>query len=121
VKTPRRTYFFSFQAPNGYGGTYIQPDIDPAVSARMSDEEQGAAAERLSAREPVLVEFDAFDSKLKALEGPPQAGGKAPALLFARGLGPALWYNAAGLSGGDEKAEAEALPIGFFRAAGCAK
>jgi hypothetical protein len=121
VKTPKRTYWFSFQAPNGYGGTYISPDIDPAASARMSDDEEADAADKREGAEPVMIEFDAFDGNLKASKTPPQAADKAPALLFARGLGPALWYNPAGLAGSDATAAQESMPIGFFRASGCSK
>ena len=121
VRTPKRTYWFSFQAPNGYGGTYISPDIDPAVSATMSDDAEAEASDTGQEAEPVMIEFDAFDGNLKALKTAPQAGDKAPALLFARGLGPALWYNPAGLSGGDATAAQESMPIGLFRATGCSK
>ena len=32
LKTPQRAYFFSFGSPNGYGGTWISPDVDPRLS-----------------------------------------------------------------------------------------
>ena len=120
LKTPERTYWFSFGSPNGYGGTYLAPELDPRASARLSDEEERAAAEMMQPGiEPLSVEFDAFAADLKAFEAPPQSSDAAPALLFARGLGPALWYNSVGLSGGDDLAAAESMPIGLFRAAGC--
>jgi hypothetical protein len=120
LKTPTRTYWFSFGSPNGYGGTYIAPDIDPRLSVRLSDEEERDAAERMHKGEDrPSIEFDAFDARLKAFESPPQSTDKAPARLFARRLGPALWYEPVSLSGGDESAAQEAMPIGLFEPAGC--
>ena len=119
LKTPKRTYFFSFGSPNGYGGTYLAPELDPRASARLSDDEERDAAEKMLSGEPLAIGFDAFGADFVAFKSPPQSSDPAPALLFARGLGPALWYNSVGLAGGDEKAEAESMPIGLFRAAGC--
>jgi hypothetical protein len=43
----------------------------------------------------------------------------APAFLFARGLGPSLWYDRTALAGNDPAAEQESMPIGLFEPAGC--
>ena len=119
LKTPARTYFFSFQSPNGYGGTYLVPDIDPRAAARLDDEGERDEAERVRAAAGEPVAFDAFAKDLSALKSPPQSDGPAPALLFSRGLGPALWYEPAALAGGDSAAPQESMPVGLFRAAGC--
>jgi hypothetical protein len=108
LKTPKRTWFFAFSSPNGYGGTYISPDIDPRLAVRMTDDE-----------EPPFIPFDAFGPDLKAYEGPPGSTMPAPARLFARGLGPSLWYESVTLAGNDPKAEQESMPIGMFEPAGC--
>ena len=118
LKTPKRTYWFSLGAPNGYGGTYLAPALDPEAVAKMSDDDMYAALDRLRESEPVQIDFDAFGPDLAAHEGVPQAEDAAPALLFARGLGPALWYEPNRLAGGAE-AEQESMPIGLFEAAGC--
>jgi hypothetical protein len=120
LKTPLRTYWFSFGSPNGYGGTFLEPELDPRLTARMSDDEERDAAGRVGAGEPLAIQFDAFRPDLAAFPAPPQSSDPAPALLFARGLGPALWYNWTGLAGGDRGAEQESMPIGLFEAAGCA-
>ena len=124
LKTPRRTFWFSFNAPNGYGGTSISPDIDPALAREPTDAELDArdAAESVpDAPEPEYLgfDFDAFDGSLDVYDNPPQSDDLAPALLFARGLGPALWYNPAGVAGTDAKVAAESIPIGFWRPAEC--
>lgn len=120
LKTPQRTYFFSFASPNGYGGTYLVPDIDPRAAAGMSDEEERRATGRAStAIEPLSIHFDAFEADLDAYEWPPQSGQPAPSFLFARGLGPALNYEWTALAGGDPGAVRESMPIGMFERAGC--
>ncbi|HEX8468342.1 MAG TPA: hypothetical protein VF620_11110 [Allosphingosinicella sp.] len=119
LRTPKRTYWFGFAAPNGYGGTYLTPEIDPQLSARLSDDEERDRAEKMDPAEPLNVEFDAFASNLSVFEAPPRSSDKPPSLLFARGLGPALWYGPSNLAGNDQTAEREGMPIGFFVPAGC--
>lgn len=118
LKTPKHTYFFSFSSPNGYGGTYISPDIDPRLAVRMSDDQERDATKRATAGEPPFIPFDAFGPDLKA-HGTPTSTTPAPAFLFARGLGPALWYEWTPLAGNDPTAEQESMPIGLFEPAGC--
>ena len=116
LKTPKRTYWFSFHAPNGYGGTVIMPGADPESAARTLRDD---APEPAPAGEPpVLIPFDAFRPDLSDYTAPPQVGDPAPARLFARELGAALWYDPARLSG-DGAAAAEAMPIGMFAPAEC--
>jgi hypothetical protein len=119
LKTPKRTYWFGFESPNGYGGTYLTPELDPRRSVRLSDDEERDAAERMKPADPLGIPFDAFAADLGAFTAPPRSGDKPPSLLFARGLGGALWYGPANLAGGDAKAERESMPVGLFRAAGC--
>ena len=117
LKTPRRTYWFSFGSPNGYGGTYIAPDTDPRRSSAAAEPTQ--LPDPPAGEEPLVIHFDAFGRDLKAFASPPQSSDRPPALLFSRGLGPALWYNWVALAGGDEKAQQESMPTGLFEAAGC--
>lgn len=120
VRTPARTYWFAFGAPNGYGGSFISPALDPQRSAGMSDDELYEALDRLkSVEEPVSLGFHAFDSGLEALPYPPQPDGSPPALIFVPELGRALSYQPVELAGGDSTALDEAMPTGFFEPAGC--
>jgi hypothetical protein len=119
LKTPKRTYWFGFVSPNGYGGTYLLPELDPRVSVRLSDDGERDAAKRMEPPDPLNIAFDAFRPDLSAFRSPPRSSDRPPALLFARGLGPSLWYGPSTLAGGDEKAEQESMPIGLFKAAGC--
>ena len=120
VRTPARTYWFSFGTPNGYGGTFINPGLDPRRAAQMSDDEEHEALERIrGVEEPVSLGFHAFDSGLEALPYPPGTGSPPPSLIFVPELGRTLWYSPVELAGGDETARDEAMPTGFFEPAGC--
>lgn len=120
VRTPLRTYWFSFGSPNGYGGTFINPGLDPRRAAAMDDDEEHEALQRLKAvEEPVSLGFHAFDARLDAMPHPPQAESSPPALIFVPDLGRTLWYSPVALAGGDAKARDEAMPTGFFEPAGC--
>ncbi len=120
VRTPLRAYWFSVGSPNGYGGTFINPGLDPRRSAEMDDEEEHEALRRLRAvKEPVSLGFHAFDSGLEALPYPPQTESSPPALIFVPDLGRALTYQPVELAGGDPTARDEAMPTGFFEPAGC--
>lgn len=118
LRTPKRTYHFSFGTPNGYGGTYIAPDVDPRRSAAAAEPIDPPPAAQ--GEEPLLIPFDAFAADLSAFQMPPQARDRAPALIFARGLGPALSYEWVSLAAGDESAVQEDMKIGLFEASGCA-
>ena len=120
VRTPARTYWFAFGSPNGYGGTFISPALDPRRSARLNDDDLYEALDRLNrVEEPASLGFHAFDSSRRAFPHPPQREGQAPALLFVPDLGRALWYSPVSLAGGDETARDEAMPTGLFEPAGC--
>ena len=121
VRTPLRTYWFAFGSPNGYGGTFVSPALDPRRSAKLSDDDLYAALDRLKAvKAPVSLGFHAFDSGLGALPSPPAGGSAPPALIFVPDLGRTLWYRPVELAGGDETARDEAMPTGLFEPAGCA-
>lgn len=119
LKTPKRTYWFAFGSPNGYGGTYLTPELDPRISVRLSDDEERDAAERMQPAEALAIKFDAFRADLSAFGSPPQSRDRPPSLIFARDLGPALWYGPSSLAGNDSTAESEGMPIGLFVPAGC--
>lgn len=120
VKTPLRTYWFAFGSPNGYGGTFVSPALDPSRSVRMSDDALYEALDRLKAvEEPVSLGFHAFDGHLEALQAPPRAESSPPALIFVPDLGRTLWYRPVELAGGDPAARDEAMPTGLFEPSGC--
>lgn len=119
LRTPHHTYWFSMRSPNGYGGVYLDPDIDPRRSVRLGDDAERDVAARIEALEIPPIAFDLFRVDFSAYETPPQASDPPPALLFGRALGPNLWYDWTRLAGGDARAVQEAMPIGLFEPAGC--
>ncbi|MEA3009448.1 MAG: hypothetical protein QOJ91_1140 [Sphingomonadales bacterium] len=111
-----RRWWFSMNSPNGYGGVFLAPDVDPTRITR-ADREKGAAD---PPENPISVDFDTFDAAYDHIDGPPQIGDAPPAHLFARGLGPLFWYNPVGAANGDKSAKAASVPIAMFDIAGCA-
>ena len=118
LKTPKRTYWFSFSEPDFHDGPFITPDVDPKLAAKMSDWELQYQGERPgSERQP--IEFDTFSPELYAWRVPSSIN-PPPALIFARGLARELWHNPARLAGGDHRAEQEDMPLGLFVLSECA-
>ena len=118
LKTPKRTYFFSFSEPDWHDGPFITPDLDPKRSAKMNDWELEFQADQLS-RDRRPIEFDTFSPELynwrvPALTNPP------PALIFVRGLSRELWHHPDHLAVGNDPAEQEEMPIGLFVLSECA-
>ena len=102
-----RQWWFSMNSPNGFGGTFLSPDVD-ATKITKADRE----ADQLSAAEDsVVVDFDMFDRDYGIINTLPRAGTRAPSHLFARGLGPLVWYNPIGAANGDKPAKTASIPI----------
>jgi hypothetical protein len=122
LKTPRRTYWFSFDEPRWregdyiHEGAYIVPDIDPKRAAKMGDHEVMEHRDWIRRAEPIA--FDTFSPEFYAW-GVPSSGNPAPALVFARGLGPLLWREPWLLTLGEGEAEQEEMPLGIFELAAC--
>jgi hypothetical protein len=119
LKTPKRTYFFSFSDPHRreWGGPYISPDIDPKRAAAMDD--YGLEFETERARAMLSLEFDTFSPELYEW-GIPSSANPPPALIVARGLSWEIRHRPHVLSGGDYRAEAEEMPSGLFLLSECA-
>ena len=119
LKTPLRTYFFSFSEPRRreWGGPYISPDIDPKRAAAMDDWRLEYETEQM--RGGLELEFDTFSPELYDW-GIPSSRNPAPALIVARGLAWELRHNPYKLSGGDHRAEPEEMRNGLFLLSECA-
>ena len=119
LKTPKRTYWFSFSEPDRWigSGPFISPDIDPKQAAAMDDYRLEYETERV--RGDLALEFDTFSPELYEW-GVPAIINPPPALIVARGLAQALRDRPRELSGGDYRAEAEEMPSGLFLLSECA-
>lgn len=115
---PARRWWFSFNAPNGYGGVYLTPDVD-ATKITEADHEAEPPVSLVPVPDPIEVDFDTFDAAYNHLPGPPQIGERAPDHLFARGLGPLFWYNPTAAANGDKTAKATSIPIAMWDRTGC--
>lgn len=124
LTTPRRDYWFSFTASNGYGGITVMPVSDPyAADAKENgprdllepsyDAEEGIDSELLS-----QLRFFAMDDQLGVLDDPPRMGEAAPPYLMMPDLGMALWYNFLYLSE-DREDTSDTMPRGVFKFAEC--
>ena len=116
LRTPRRTYWFSLESPSGQGGTYLVPSVDPRTAAAVDDAPRDADEGQEA---PLRIAFDVFGADLGPWPAPPRRGDPAPAFLFARDLGPALWYDWVRLAAGDRSAAQEVMPVGTFRPMAC--
>jgi hypothetical protein len=119
LKTPKRTYFFSFSDPHRreWGGPYISPDVDPKRAAAMNEFELEYESERM--RAALALEFDTFSPELYEW-GIPSASNPAPAVIVSRGLAWELRHHPHALAGGDHRAEPEEMPNGLFLLSECA-
>ena len=119
LKTPKRTYWFSFSEPRRFegGGPVISPEIDPKRAAAMDEYRLEYETEQV--RGHLALDFDSFSPELYDW-GVPAIINPPPALIFARGLAEALRERPRELSGGDHRAEAEEMPSGLFLLSECA-
>ena len=119
LKTPLRTYYFSFSDPHRleWGGPYISPDIDPKRAANMDDYRLEYETEEV--RGKLSLEFDTFSPELYEW-GIPSSINPAPALIVSRGLAWELRHRPHLLSGGDYQAQSEEMPSGLFLLSECA-
>lgn len=120
VKANGQTYWFGFESPNGYGGTYIYQRLAPEVIEPVKHESTPNDQANGSEDEPKMMMFDAFDAGMKAYTAVPQAKDKAPAYLYARELGPLFHYAHNGnayIKTGDKPVR---INIALWRQTGCA-
>ena len=94
------------------------PPPPRSLRSLLEDAPETELPDGAEGEEPVTIPFDAFHADLSAYEMPPQVEDAAPALLFARELGPALWYNSVALAR-DPAAESESMPVGMFQPSEC--
>ena len=123
VKSGKQQFWFSLSSPNGYGGTYISPQIDPRLVKPAADDGDTPdarlpAARAAGAPDGPSIAFDAFHKDLTVYDGPPQSTDAAPAYLFSRELGAAFHYNHNGEPLGPQT-ETVGIDIAFWRPASC--
>jgi hypothetical protein len=120
VKANGQTYWFGFESPNGYGGTYIYQRLAPDLIAPVTHESTPNDQANRSEDEPKMLMFDAFHTNMKAYTAVPQAMDKAPAYLYARELGPLFHYAHNGNTYIEKEDKPVRINIAMWQQTGCA-
>ena len=131
VERKGERFFFGFASPNGYGGAYIFPRVDPAKAPfdpnsddvtewRLPGQIEAESA-LTEGREPedYSMEFDAFDAKLRPSDSPPTSKNQPPQYIFSRELGPHFAYAHVGNL--YDLKEQVIVEIAMWRPSGCRK
>jgi len=129
----KQRFWYGFDMPNGYGGPYITPQIDPKLVKDVPEDGEGSPDDRISPDGTPLdpseeaqsayytenqMDFDAFDGRMINLARVPQANDTPPRYLFARALGPLFHYAH---NGGLYRLTAEVnITRDMWRLSGCA-
>lgn len=114
LRTPQRAWWFTFSAAQGYGGLTLWPVSDPTTPGAAAD---GPRELETNDQEPPIG-IHPLRRNFEVLEQAPQLGAEAPEVLFAPGLGAALWYRPEQLAG-DSQARREWMPRGVFEQVAC--
>jgi hypothetical protein len=117
IKSPQRTYWFTFGIGNGYTGISLGPVGDPYVAAD-GDPDNGPVTIEPDESSHRYLRIYPMQRDLTVLENPPNAGDRSPDAMFAPEIGTLLWYapRAATL---DETAERDVMDRGVFVRSGC--
>jgi hypothetical protein len=96
VRGGGQIFWFGLESPNGYGGTHLYQRIAPSA-VKPATEEGSTPVDTLpdiagEESEVATIDFDTFDAAVKAYQSAPQSASRAPAYIFARGLGPLFHY-----------------------------
>lgn len=117
IKSPQRTYWFTFGIGNGYTGISLGPVGDPYIAADGDPNngpvriEPDEASHRYLRIYPMLSDFD-------VLHSPPSVGDPAPYALFAPEIGTLLWYSPQDATL-DKTAQRDPMDRGVFLLSDC--
>jgi hypothetical protein len=117
IKSPQRTYWFTFSVGNGYSGISLLPVGDPYIAAD-GDPDNGPV--QLKAGELNLPYMRIYPMRhdLTLSETAPTGGDPAPDALFAPEIGTVMWYEPRAITE-DASATRDAMTRGAFIRTGC--
>jgi len=124
--SPQRTYWFTMNSSNGYGGYSLDPISDPYLPEAQEDGPRQMIDYITDWDDPNIVvqaerdarlAFYTLDADLNFI-GLPQKGEPAIPYLMAPELGLELWYAPSELSE-DDGPERDPMPRGLFRFTEC--
>lgn len=117
VRSPQRTYWFTFDISNGYGGISLGPVGDPYVAAD-GDPDNGPVTFEVGDLNAGSLNVYPMLADMTVLNNPPSLGDPAPDALFAPELGSLLWYEPRAITQ-DKTAMRDPMDRGVFRLTGC--
>jgi len=117
VRSPQRTYWFTFDISNGYGGISLGPVGDPYVAAD-GDPDNGPVTFEVGDLNAGSLNVYPMLADMTVLNSPPSLGDPAPDALFAPELGSLLWYEPRAITQ-DKTAMRDPMDRGVFRLTGC--
>lgn len=122
LTTPRRDYWFTFSASQGYSGISVFPVTDPYAEGGPRDllgPPFGADPDGVIDPDILgALRFLSLDADLNVAFEPPMSGEDAPPYIMLPEIGRALWYDAAALTE-DETADRDPMPRGVFKRIQC--
>ncbi len=117
LKTPQRSYWFTFSVSNGYSGMTLTPVTDPGRADAAPDGPRELIDFFSEDPEDLDVlralRFYAMDEDFTFWFEPPNAGDSAPMYVMVPEIGLALWYSAGKLTE-DPEADRDPMPRGVF-------
>ncbi len=117
VRSPQRTYWFTFDISNGYGGISLGPVGDPYVAAD-GDPDNGPVTFEVGDLNAGSLNVYPMLADMTVLNSPPSLGDPAPDALFTPELGSLLWYEPRAITQ-DKTAMRDPMDRGVFRLTGC--
>lgn len=117
IKSPERTYWFTFGIGNGYTGISLGPVGDPYVAAD-GDPDNGPMTIEPDQSSYAYLRIYPMQRDLTVIENPPNAADPAPDAMFAPEIGTLLWYAPRDATL-DETAERDPMNRGVFIRSGC--
>lgn len=117
VTSPQRSYWFTFDVSNGYGGIALGPVGDPYIAAE-GDPDNGPASIVPDEASQGQLRVYPMRRDLTVLYNPPLSGEPAPDAIFAPELGNILWYSPRDVTL-DDAAQRDPMTRGVFIRSGC--
>jgi len=117
IKSPQRTYWFTFSISNGYGGISLGPIGDPYVAADGDPDNGPVTLDAGELNRPYMRVYP-MRKDWMVLDNPPSSGDPAPDVMFTPEIGTVLWYAPRAIST-DQTAMRDPMDRGVFLRSGC--
>ena len=116
LTTTQRSYWFTVQVSNGYGGISLGAVGDPYVP-EGGDPDNGPVEIGIDEDDPGAMGIHPFNERFELVQMP-QKGEAAPSHIFMPDIGRVLWYSPKAVSS-DPEASRDPMERGVFRLVRC--